>query len=134
MQAWLLSFSKYHHQLSCSICSTFDKIGSKVEPLSAFPALSRLCASGAFSKEQAMATRHRRRGGSIDDERTEAEQETTTEPDADPFNDPRRIQQMVAGNVDTSEEVARYERKESFYRDEPDDLLDTLDPVPRYEE
>lgn len=81
-----------------------------------------------------MATQHRRREEGIDDERTEAERETTTEPDADPFNDPRRIQQMVAGNVDTSEEVTRYERKESLYRDEPDDLLDTLDPVPRFEE
>jgi hypothetical protein len=68
------------------------------------------------------------------DERTEAERETTSEPDADPFNDPRLIQQMVAGNVDTSEEVARLERKESLYRDEPDDLLDTLDPVPVSEE
>lgn len=81
-----------------------------------------------------MATRHRRREESSDDERTEAERETTNEPDVDPFNDPRRVQQMVAGNVDTSEEVTRHERKESFYRDEPDDLLDTLDPVPRHEE
>jgi hypothetical protein len=70
----------------------------------------------------------------IDDERTEAECETTSEPDADPFNDPRLIQQMVAGNVDTSEDVARLERKESLYRDEPNDLLDTLDPVPKSEE
>lgn len=69
-----------------------------------------------------------------DDERTEAERETTSEPDADPFNDPRRLQQMVAGDVDTSEEVVSLERKESFYRDEPDDLLDTLDPVPKWEE
>lgn len=81
-----------------------------------------------------MATIHRRRQESMDDERTEAERETTTDPDADPFNDPRRLQQMVAGNVNTSDEVTRYERKESFYRDEPDDLLDTLDPVPRNEE
>jgi len=71
---------------------------------------------------------------SSDDERTEAERETTSEPDADPFNDPRRLQQMTAGNVDTSEEVVERERKESFYRDEPDDLLDTLDPVPKWEE
>jgi hypothetical protein len=62
------------------------------------------------------------------------ERETTTDPDADPFNDPRRVQQMVLGNVDTSDDVVRLERKESFYRDEPDDLLDTLDPVPRWEE
>jgi hypothetical protein len=69
-----------------------------------------------------------------DDDRTEAERETTSEPDADPFNDPRLLQQMVAGDVDTSEEVARFERKESLSRDEPDDLLDTLDPVPTSEE
>jgi hypothetical protein len=41
---------------------------------------------------------------------------------------------MTAGNVDTSDEVIERERKESFYRDEPDDLLDTLDPVPKWEE
>jgi len=70
----------------------------------------------------------------VEDERSEAERETTTEPDADPFNDPRVLRQMIAGDVDTSEEVARLERKESFYRDEPDDLLDTLDPVPDCEE
>ena len=70
----------------------------------------------------------------VDDERTEAERETTSEPDADPFNDPRRLQQMVAGNVDTADDVVRFERKESFYRDEPDDLLDTLDPVSTAEE
>jgi hypothetical protein len=82
-----------------------------------------------------MATNRRsRRKESSDDERTEAERETTSEPDADPFNDPRRLQQMTAGNVDTSEEVVERERKESFYRDEPDDLLDTLDPVPKWEE
>lgn len=82
-----------------------------------------------------MATIQRgRREEGIDDERTEAERETTSEPDADPFNDPRLIQQMVAGDVDTSEEVARAERKESLYRDEPDDLLDALDPVPSSEE
>lgn len=71
---------------------------------------------------------------SSNDERTEAERETTSEPDADPFNDPRLVRQMVAGDVDTSEEVARFERKESMYRDEPDDLLDTLDPVAVSEE
>ncbi|MDR3483070.1 MAG: hypothetical protein P4L91_20420 [Burkholderiaceae bacterium] len=82
-----------------------------------------------------MATNRRSRSKeSSDDERTEAERETTSEPDADPFNDPRRLQQMTAGNVDTSEEVVERERKESFYRDEPDDLLDTLDPVPKWEE
>ena len=82
-----------------------------------------------------MATNRRsRRKESSDDERTEAERENTSEPDADPFNDPRRLQQMTAGNVDTSEEVVERERKESFYRDEPDDLLDTLDPVPKWEE
>ena len=82
-----------------------------------------------------MATNRRSRNKeSSDDERTEAERETTSEPDADPFNDPRRLQQMTAGNVDTSEEVVERERKESFYRDEPDDLLDTLDPVPKWEE
>ena len=82
-----------------------------------------------------MATNRRsRRKESSDDERTEAERETTSEPDADPFNDPRRLQQMTAGNVDTSDEVIERERKESFYRDEPDDLLDTLDPVPKWEE
>jgi hypothetical protein len=75
-----------------------------------------------------------RRVEPAEDERTEAERETTSEPDADPFNDPRRVQQMVAGNVDTSEEVVRRERKESLYRDEPDDLLDALDPVPKWEE
>lgn len=69
-----------------------------------------------------------------EDERTEAERETTTEPDADPFNDPRRLQQMVLGNVDTTDEVTKRERRDSFYRDEPDDLLDALDPVPRWEE
>jgi hypothetical protein len=81
-----------------------------------------------------MATIRRRRVEPSDDERTEAERETTSEPDADPFNDPRRVQQMVAGDVDTSEDVTSRERKESFYRDEPDDLLDTLDPVPKWEE
>jgi|GEM_PF-6951917 len=82
-----------------------------------------------------MATKHSRfNEETSDDERSEIERETTTEPDADPFNDPRRVQQMVLGNVDTTEEVSRLERKESFYRDEPDDLLDTLDPVPRWEE
>jgi hypothetical protein len=83
-----------------------------------------------------MATKQRRlrTANSGDDERTEAERETTTDPDADPFNDPRRLQQMVLGNVDTTADVAYFERKESFYRDEPDDLLDTLDPVPRFEE
>ena len=82
-----------------------------------------------------MATiRRSRRVEPADDERTEAERETTSEPDADPFNDPRRLQQMIAGNVDTSEEVVSLERKESFYRDEPDDLLDALDPVPKWEE
>lgn len=75
-----------------------------------------------------------RRAGSDDDERSEAERETTTAPDADPFNDPRAIRQMVAGDVDTSEDVARIERKESFCRDEPDDLLDALDPVAGTEE
>lgn len=80
-----------------------------------------------------MATKHQQEETSVD-ERSEAERETTTEPDADPFNDPRRVQQMLLGNVDTTEEVVRLERKESFYRDEPDDLLDTLDPVPRWEE
>lgn len=82
-----------------------------------------------------MATRRRSRSDErSDDERTDAERATTTEPDADPFNDPQRLQQMVSGNVDTTEEVVRRERKESFYRDEPDDLLDTLDPVPKWEE
>jgi hypothetical protein len=82
-----------------------------------------------------MATKRRRQSEEqTDDERTEVERETTTPPDADPFNDPRRLQQMVLGNVDTSDEVIQRERKESFYRDEPDDLLDVLDPVPRWEE
>jgi hypothetical protein len=82
-----------------------------------------------------MATKHpRQHEATSDDERSEVERETTTDPDADPFNDPRRVQQMVLGNVDTSDDVVRLERKESFYRDEPDDLLDTLDPVPRWEE
>ena len=83
-----------------------------------------------------MATirRTRPRKSNDNDDRTEAEQETTFEPDADPFNDPRLIQQMIAGNVDTSQEIARLERKESFYRDEPDDLLDTLDPVTKSDE
>ena len=82
-----------------------------------------------------MATKRPRQSEETsDDERSEAERETTSPPDADPFNDPRRVQQMLLGNVDTSDEVVRLERKESFYRDEPDDLLDTLDPVPRWEE
>ncbi|MBV8665653.1 MAG: hypothetical protein JO269_04135 [Burkholderiaceae bacterium] len=82
-----------------------------------------------------MATRPRRlHDEDPDDDRTEIERETTTAPDADPFNDPRRLQQMIFGDVDTSNEATYYERKESLYRDEPDDLLDTLDPVPRYEE